>query len=157
MKKKRRWMMRHEKKSYKVYWSRPSWIINDLKMFILHIIHQPPLFFLCSYVLAHSDLVSKYQLTHIKRSTKYEQLKSASIIMNSSGNFCPGGAMHTNAFLDILEHWEVVHMIQDTLWDILKNLASFRPADTPRLCGWAKNCRPRTFFLKFLDVAMFLL
>ncbi len=61
------------------------------------------------------------------------------------------------AFLDILEHWEVVQMIQGTLRDVLKKVAGERPGDPTKLCGQAKNCRPlhTIFFKTFLMCACF--
>ncbi len=60
------------------------------------------------------------------------------------------------AFLDILEHWEVVQMVQDTLSDVLKKVAGERPGDPTKLCGRAKICCPRNFFQNILDVGVFL-
>ncbi len=59
------------------------------------------------------------------------------------------------AFLDILEHWEVVQMIQGTLRDVLKKVAGERPGDLTKLCGLAKIVG-HTIFLNFLDVGVFL-
>ncbi len=56
------------------------------------------------------------------------------------------------AFLDILEHWEVVQIVQDTLRDVLKKLAGERPGDPTKLCGRARKKLSPTQFLKKLSV-----
>ncbi len=49
----------------------------------------------------------------------------------------------------------IVQIIQNTLGDIVRKVASFWPADLPNLAAGQKHCCPHKFFQNIFDVPCF--